>query len=332
MRSVTRFVALVLVVSISTLAPVARVQTGSTAASCDRKCLAGILDNYFDSIAKRDPALLPVAPDVRVTENAAPLKFGEGLWQRGASTVSRMDALDVESGQVASMAVIAESGKNVIEMVRLKVLQRRVVEVETLVVRPGEGQRSDPEAMAKRPHPFADDVPAAERGTREQLIAAGGAYLDALAGSGPSYVPPPIADAAIRVENGAQATGVARPGQPVVTLAERFRTTPGTFVSPARIGCSGAPLSACGSAARHRARHRDDDPASAAGRAGRTAAPCEPEARWAASAGADRILQGQRRKDSTHRSGHVRPRRSAIHDPGLAGSLSVGIYGESRGR
>jgi hypothetical protein len=58
------------------------------------------------------------------------------------------------------------------------------------------------------------------------LIAAGGAYLDALAGSGPSFVPPPIADAAIRVENGAQATGVTRPGQPVVTLAERFRTAP----------------------------------------------------------------------------------------------------------
>jgi hypothetical protein len=46
-------------------------------------------------------------------------------------------------------------------------------------------------------------------------------------------VPPPIADAAIRVENGAQATGVARPGQPVVTLAERFRTTPArSFLPP----------------------------------------------------------------------------------------------------
>ena len=64
-----------------------------------------------------------------------------------------MDALDVESGQVASMAVIAESGKNVIEMVRLKVLQRRVVEVETLVVRPGEGQRSNPRGHGKASAP-----------------------------------------------------------------------------------------------------------------------------------------------------------------------------------
>jgi hypothetical protein len=226
MQGVAKFVALVLVVSLSTLVPEARPQTGGTAASCDRKCLAGILDSYFDSIAKRDPALLPAAPTVRVTENAGPLKFGEGLWQRGASTVSRMDALDTEGGQVASMAVITENGKTVIEMVRLKVLQRRVVEVETLIVRPGEGQRSNPQAMAERPHPFAEDVPVAERGTREQLIAAAGAYLDALAGSGPSFVPPPIGDAAFRVENGGQATGVARPGQPVVTLAERFRTAP----------------------------------------------------------------------------------------------------------
>jgi hypothetical protein len=61
MRSVTRFVALVLVVSLSTLAPVARVQTGSTADNRS-EVPCGILDNYFDSIAKRDPAL-PVAPD-----------------------------------------------------------------------------------------------------------------------------------------------------------------------------------------------------------------------------------------------------------------------------
>jgi len=221
-----RVVALALIVSLGALAPEARTQTGGAAPGCDRKCLADILDSYFDSIAKRDPKRLTAAPDVRVTENAAPLKFGDGLWQRGASPVSRMDALDVEGGQVASMAVISENGRNVIEMVRLKVLQRRVVEVETLVVRPGEGQRSDPNALLQRPHPFSDDVPATERGTREQLIAAGAAYLDALAGSGPSFVPPPIADAAIRVENGAQATGVARPGQPVVTLAERFRTAP----------------------------------------------------------------------------------------------------------
>jgi hypothetical protein len=226
MRGGTTFVALAVVVSLSTLALEARTQRGGAAPTCDRTCLAGVLDSYFASIAKRDPALLPVSPDVRVTENAAPLKFGEGLWQRGASTVSRMDALDSEAGQVASMAIIVENGRNVIEMVRLKVQQRRVVEVETLIVRPGEGQRSNPDAMASRPHPFGETVPSAERGTRDQLIAAAGAYLDALAGSGASFVPPPIADEAFRVENGGQATGVARPGQPVVTLAQRFSTAP----------------------------------------------------------------------------------------------------------
>jgi hypothetical protein len=196
----------------------------SKGADCDRQCLVKILDTYFDSIAKHDPSELKVSNKVRFTENGAELKVGQGLWQRAGAATYRLDAIDPEDGQVASNAVVTDNGKNAILLVRLKVEKRKVTEVETLVVRPGEGQRSNPDSLSgTSPTVYAAVVPESERGTREQLVAAGAAYLDALATRGTdAFKAPPIAPEAIRAENGVQTTGISRGGRPPVSLAESF--------------------------------------------------------------------------------------------------------------
>jgi hypothetical protein len=200
--------------------------TDATDGSCDRSCLTRVLDSYFQSLADRNVALMSTSVRVRVTENAVDVRLGAGLWQRGAVASFRIDALDPENGQAASTAVIAEQGKPAIEFVRLKVEQLRIVEIETIIVRPGEGQRSDPDNMARFPDVFSEILAPAQRGTRAGLIDAADSYLDALAASGRFFVPPPIADEAIRVENGLQTSGVARGDRPAVSLADQLRRAP----------------------------------------------------------------------------------------------------------
>jgi hypothetical protein len=100
------------------------------------------------------------------------------------------------------------------------------VEIETIIVRPGEGQRSDPDSMSRFPDVFSAVIPPAQRGARGALIDAADSYLDAIAASGRFFVPPPIGDDAIRVENGLQTSGVARGDRPAVSLAEQLRRAP----------------------------------------------------------------------------------------------------------
>jgi hypothetical protein len=54
----------------------------STVKACDRPCLTGMMDRYTEALTKHDPSGLPLAQDVRFTENTAQVNIGEGiLWR-----------------------------------------------------------------------------------------------------------------------------------------------------------------------------------------------------------------------------------------------------------
>ncbi len=55
--------------------------TQSHAASCDRACLEGFVDRYFAAVIADDPSAVPLARNVRFTENGQVLPLGEGLWK-----------------------------------------------------------------------------------------------------------------------------------------------------------------------------------------------------------------------------------------------------------
>ena len=48
---------------------------------CDRACLASMMTRYLDAMMKHDPSSLPVAPNVKFTEDGKALKLGEGAWK-----------------------------------------------------------------------------------------------------------------------------------------------------------------------------------------------------------------------------------------------------------
>src|SRR6516164_8415909 len=97
-------------------APQSSVQT-----SCDRECLRGFITQYLEAMVAHNPKSLPLAANVRFTEDTKTLPLGEGLW-KGASGLRtyRQDFLDVREGMAAAHVIVEENGNAVMLALRLK--------------------------------------------------------------------------------------------------------------------------------------------------------------------------------------------------------------------
>ena len=120
-------------------------------ASCDRTCLTGLLDRYVDALVAREPSRLPVTATVKFTENGQRLDLGDGLWHTVTGKGGyRLDMADVEAGQAILMVRFARQTRRQ-SSVRLGVVDRRIAEIETLVIRNKDAAESlDTIAMPRR--------------------------------------------------------------------------------------------------------------------------------------------------------------------------------------
>ena len=152
------------------------------AADCDRQCLYGFVDQYLQALVAKDPSRLPWAKSVKFTENNVVLAVGDGLW----GTISGLGPEDVRAadpanGQVLYMGVVAEHGVQSFLALRLKVDDRKISEVETIVDRKGQGPGpfGDPAAIAQLPILLAD-VPPDQRTLPAKMIALADGYFNTL--------------------------------------------------------------------------------------------------------------------------------------------------------
>jgi hypothetical protein len=106
------------------------------AADCDRECLRGAVTQYLNAMVAHKPGALTVSDQVKFTENTVAIKLGEGLW-KDASDIGtyRQDILDVRQGVAASQVIVEESGMPVMLVLRLKLADKKITEVETQVTR-----------------------------------------------------------------------------------------------------------------------------------------------------------------------------------------------------
>jgi len=193
------------------------------AAYCNRACLQGFVDSYLDAMAKHEPSKLPVAASVKFTENGKPLKLGEGFWKTAGASSYRLYVLDPSHGDAAAQAVVAEGGDPTVFLVRLKVAQKKITEVETLVCRKGQAGFFAPENMKTAPAVFDEAVTESARSSREQLAAFANAYFTAVQTEGSKdYQAAPLAADMNRFENGVQTTNVAVLGMPAMSGAEQL--------------------------------------------------------------------------------------------------------------
>ena len=181
-------------------------ESAQKGAACDRACLQGFVDKYLDALVAHDPSSLPVAKGVKYTENTAQMPLGDGLWV-GASekpATFMIYALDPVAHQAGFMGVMKEFGKPVILVLRLKVENGKITEVEHIVYR-DVPKTSMPNLVTPRSG-LVESVPPAERVPRQDMVRIALSYFDSIEQSNGNVAP--FADDCERHENGMQTTSI----------------------------------------------------------------------------------------------------------------------------
>ena len=213
MRFSTKVFGFAAVLALTTLAPALRAQAIAPPPDydpnfnydCDRACLNGFLDQLIAAMVAHDASGLPLARDVKYTENGQLLKIGDGFWGTASSLPTyKIYADDPQAGQAMFMGVLKENGAPVIFCVRLKIELHRITEIEAIIARKEAGSIARPENLVT-PNPiFSETVPPTQRRSRQNMIAIANSYFNAIEKGHASYVP--FDSNCNRIESGVQTT------------------------------------------------------------------------------------------------------------------------------
>jgi hypothetical protein len=190
----------------ATVAQAASKPAAVAAPSCDRECLRGMLTEYLYSLLHHDTSKLPLSDKVRVTEDAIEKPLSKvGL----VKTVTRLrgyrqDFLDERGGMATAAAIVEESGAPILLVVRLKVVDQKITEIEMVATRSRseglifniDGLSAPTEGMNYAPRPE-------QRASREDVLKAALKYPEGLnAAKTFAAVGTPFTATAYRHENG----------------------------------------------------------------------------------------------------------------------------------
>jgi hypothetical protein len=182
-------------------------RTASAASdTCDRECLRSTMTTFLYALLEHDASKVPVAGTVRVTEDAVEKPLDKVGLLRTVTRLRgyRQDILDERAGMAGADVIVEESGAPVMLVVRLKVVDRKITEIETVATRGRseglifniDGLRTPSEEMNYAPRPE-------QLASREDAIEAAMHYPAGLnAAQTFAAVNAPFAPNAYRYENG----------------------------------------------------------------------------------------------------------------------------------
>ena len=197
---------LLVLVALAGMAATADRSASAASTACDRECLRGTMTTFLYALLKHDASKVPVAEAVRVTEDGIEKPLAKvGL----LNTVTRLrgyrqDILDERAGMAGADVVVEEVGAPVMLVVRLKVVDGKITEIETVATRSRsdglifniDGLSAPSEGMNYAPRPE-------QLASREDAIKAAMHYPTGLnAAKTFAAVNAPFAPDAYRYENG----------------------------------------------------------------------------------------------------------------------------------
>lgn len=176
-----------------------------SSAVCPRACLLDTLSDTLDALLKHDPGKLPVAAHLRVTENGDAVKLGDGIWKTADSFSYRQSFVDPATGEAGFFGVVHEAATGAaIFSMRLKVVNRKIAEMEILVARKGSHAMFEPDNLKDVKGIWDTQAPPAERVSRQAMIAAADKYFEGMETHHPEIIP--FHPSCNRTENGIQTT------------------------------------------------------------------------------------------------------------------------------
>jgi hypothetical protein len=171
-------------------------------AQCDRKCLEGFVNQYLAAMAARDSSKAPFAANVKYTENAKVLPMAKpGLGDY------KFFIADPKAGQVAFVGLVKEGDKTALLSMRLRVENRKIAEVESVVVR--NMNEANLWTLKTPPAEFSRALAPEERVSRAELVRISSVYFDGIVKITSKIVP--WHDECYRLENGMWTAGPKLP-------------------------------------------------------------------------------------------------------------------------
>jgi hypothetical protein len=109
----------------------------ATVPACDRECLRGTVTAYLYALLRHDTSRLPVSGTLRVTEDAIEKPLAKVSLVASVTRLRgfRQDILDERAGMAGAHVIVEESGAPTLLVVRLKVVDRKITEIETVATR-----------------------------------------------------------------------------------------------------------------------------------------------------------------------------------------------------
>jgi hypothetical protein len=159
-------------------------------APCDRACLNGFIDQYIAALVAHDPSKLPLTKNARYTENGQTLKLGDGMWGPVITMGTyKLYFADPKAGQVGFYGTLEEHGHPAILGLRLKVENRKISEMETILIRStSRGSFSSPQDLKDQPV-LNEIVAPADRNTRDEMVTIANSYFEGLEKATDKYTP-----------------------------------------------------------------------------------------------------------------------------------------------
>ncbi|MGA3293256.1 MAG: hypothetical protein ABSE45_04635 [Candidatus Acidiferrales bacterium] len=182
--------------------------TGPIPIDCNHACLEGLVDQYLAALVAHDPKRLPLAADVKYTEQDQVMDVGDGFWGTATEVGKYKHCFaDPVVEQIGCMVTMHEGDHLLIMGMRLRVQLGRITEIETTYYRQGGGGPNNIAGLdTSTPEPlWFDTVPPAQRVSRQQLITTANMYFAGLENNDGKGVYP-FADDCDRMENGIHTT------------------------------------------------------------------------------------------------------------------------------
>jgi hypothetical protein len=147
--------------------------------SCSRDGLQHAVDLYLAAQTKGDTSGLPLATGAGYWENEVPADIATGVIKMPMKIDHHRSLLDTATCQTFTEVIVTDKEKPYVLGTRLRVNRDKIAEIETLWTTTGYwGFNADAYLKYSSSEQW-DPIPAKKRDTRDTLVAAANAYLDA---------------------------------------------------------------------------------------------------------------------------------------------------------